>query len=374
MSGVTFDVSLHWEHTTAAFQTEGVDMTQKTMLPEGNKWICQLTRRDFLSTAAMLMSGRRLSGQRSTSPFAILDLNHISIGVSDLARSLEFYQELFDLTVYTRQNSGQLPIMTIGSGPQFVALSQNRRSDSTQQGVGHHFCVHLENFDPDRVIRSLAELGVEARVFPWTYNGTRYDLRPAAAQRPLIVDAADTPEVVFNDPDGVLLQIQDVSYCGGVGRLGGQCGIPERAERTREAAFAVRTLNHVSIPVSNVRRSFDYYHRVFGFSHKTSQSRGAVPILTIGSGPQFIALRQGHLGGHHFCLGIDLFDPQQAIQTLSDHGVEGRLRLRRASDQRPAYPNGEDTPEVTFIDPDGITVQIQDTSYCGGVGPLGNVC
>jgi hypothetical protein len=48
--------------------------------------------------------------------------------------------------------------------------------------------------------------------------------------------------------------------------------------------------------------------------------------------------------------------------------------FRPAADQRPPGPPGADTPEITFDDPDGFTVQIQDVSYCGGVGPLGNIC
>jgi len=32
------------------------------------------------------------------------------------------------------------------------------------------------------------------------------------------------------------------------------------------------------------------------------------------------------------------------------------------------------TPELYFTDPDGITIQLQDVSYCGGSGHLGNIC
>jgi hypothetical protein len=39
---------------------------------------------------------------------------------------------------------------------------------------------------------------------------------------------------------------------------------------------------------------------------------------------------------------------------------------------RGGAPGG--TPELYFTDPDGLVMQIQDTSYCGGAGHLGNVC
>ena len=32
------------------------------------------------------------------------------------------------------------------------------------------------------------------------------------------------------------------------------------------------------------------------------------------------------------------------------------------------------TPELYFADPDGIVMQIQDVTYCGGGGYLGEVC
>jgi hypothetical protein len=32
-----------------------------------------------------------------------------------------------------------------------------------------------------------------------------------------------TPELYFTDPDGLLIQLQDVTYCGGSGVLGEKC-------------------------------------------------------------------------------------------------------------------------------------------------------
>jgi hypothetical protein len=34
----------------------------------------------------------------------------------------------------------------------------------------------------------------------------------------------------------------------------------------------------------------------------------------------------------------------------------------------------EGTPELYFTDPDNIRIQIQDVSYCGGSGRLGQIC
>jgi hypothetical protein len=39
---------------------------------------------------------------------------------------------------------------------------------------------------------------------------------------------------------------------------------------------------------------------------------------------------------------------------------------------RGGAPGG--TPELYFTDPDGLLMQLQDTSYCGGGGLLGEAC
>ena len=36
-----------------------------------------------------------------------------------------------------------------------------------------------------------------------------------------------TPELYFGDPDGIVVQLQDTTYCGGSGILGSTCGAPE---------------------------------------------------------------------------------------------------------------------------------------------------
>ena len=60
------------------------------------------------------------------------------------------------------------------------------------------------------------------------------------------------------------------------------------------------------------------------------------------------------------------FDAADVVERLAEHGIEARVRMRADSD-----PPAE---ELMFNDPDGIPVQLQDASYCGGSGKLGNLC
>ena len=51
---------------------------------------------------------------------------------------------------------------------------------------------------------------------------------------------------------------------------------------------------------------------------------------------------------------------------LAAHGIKAAVRKRADSD-----PPSE---ELTFRDPDNIMVQLQDVTYCGGEGKLGERC
>ena len=135
----------------------------------------------------------------------------------------------------------------------------------------------------------------------------------------------------------------------------------------------VQTLNHVTLTVSDVSRSVEFYQKLFGMPLVTTQgteadwNASAVPVLGIGNGPQFIAFAHGDTPGiNHYCLGMQGFDTSQVVSTLNEHGIEARVRLRADSD-----PPAE---ELIFRDPDGIPVQLQDVSYCGGSGVQGNLC
>ena len=90
-------------------------------------------------------------------------------------------------------------------------------------------------------------------------------------------------------------------------------------------------------------------------------------MLGLGNGPQFIAFSRGNTPSiNHYCLGMEGFDAAGIVDTLAEHGIEARVRRRGDSD-----PPAE---ELMFNDPDGIPVQIQDVSYCGGSGVQGNLC
>jgi catechol 2,3-dioxygenase-like lactoylglutathione lyase family enzyme len=110
-------------------------------------------------------------------------LNHVTLNVSNVERAVEFYQKLFGLPVVSRQENG----VNLGTGSSFLGLY---RIDGPP--AIHHFCLGVEGFDVDRVLKTLEEHGITGSI---RMRG-------------------DVKELYFRDPDGIQVQLQDVSYRG----------------------------------------------------------------------------------------------------------------------------------------------------------------
>ncbi len=86
---------------------------------------------------------------------------------------------------------------------------------------------------------------------------------------------------------------------------------------------------------------------------------------------------------NHGCWSLDSFNLDDILKKLESYGLRpregvqgpvGPLRhyVTMRMENRGGAPGG--TPELYFTDPDGLLMQLQDTSYCGGGGFLGNEC
>jgi catechol 2,3-dioxygenase-like lactoylglutathione lyase family enzyme len=86
-------------------------------------------------------------------------------------------------------------------------------------------------------------------------------------------------------------------------------------------------------------------------------------------------------GIDHTCLSMTGFDPAKVTQMLVGYGLkqqEGQSRTPLVTYISLRMPNrgGAEggTPELYFNDPDGLSIQLQDVTYCGGGGFLGELC
>jgi catechol 2,3-dioxygenase-like lactoylglutathione lyase family enzyme len=269
---------------------------------------------------------------------------------------------------------GDTVVLQVGDGPQFIALG-GAASDNPRIT---HYCLAVENFDHEQTVQILAENGVAA-------TGQSGPLQSRVRMRGEDFGGAPTgtPELYFGDPDGVVVQLQDSSYCGGAGLLGEDClATPEPAPG--EGLLALGEFNHFTLFVADQQRSIQFYQSLFGLEIDTYQ--GALPVLRVGSGNQFLAFpRVPPTSGriHHASLSVEDFDVDRIFSVLEGYGLtvlreaggaDGPLQayVTMRGPDRGGAPEG--TPELYFTDPDGILLQLQDATYCGGNGYLGGEC
>src|SRR6202161_1813918 len=85
----------------------------------------------------------------------------------------------------------------------------------------------------------------------------------------------------------------------------------------------VRALNHMTLTVSDWKRSLEFYQGLFGMSVQHRQ--GSAIGLRIGAGPEYISLFQGDADASpaiaHFCMTVDGFSVKAITKSLADHGV-----------------------------------------------------
>jgi catechol 2,3-dioxygenase-like lactoylglutathione lyase family enzyme len=147
------------------------------------------------------------------------------------------------------------------------------------------------------------------------------------------------------------------------------------AAMAARSPISVTAINHAKIRVTDPARSLEWYQSLFGLPIVARQ--GTTVILRIGEGPQFLAIdgeSSRKPGIVHMGLSVDSFDANQVLQTLKTNDQLGpiKARIHTRGPELGGAPSG--TPELFLEDPDGITVQLQDTSYCGCGGKLGDKC
>lgn len=148
-----------------------------------------ITRRDLLGALTALVASQRTVTAAEPLIGPVRQLNHVTIFVENVHRSVAFYQNLFGMPVLTPQDPG----INLAAGSSFVGVYPGQG----RPGI-NHMCLGLDNFDADATLKKLTDQGVAASI----------RLR------------GDTKELYFTDPDNIRVQLQDVRYRGGVGPLG----------------------------------------------------------------------------------------------------------------------------------------------------------
>jgi catechol 2,3-dioxygenase-like lactoylglutathione lyase family enzyme len=332
----------------------------------------QLSRRTFIVSCAACAAAGDVLAQAPT-PIALRKLNCFEIRVSDVDASVRFYQDLFGMPVQARD--GSRVALRIGEGPQFMRVRPVTAGEAP--GIVH-IGYSVADFDVTRMQSALSQHGFEPIDAP-----AESEPGIAHAMKSWIRTHAQTRDLYFADARGLIVQLTDPAYCGGGGPAGTVCSAPEPTPKGR---MRLHDLNHFTVFVNDGAEANRFYQTMFGLSVQTYQGPQA-PVTGIGDGFQFVmyagARREETTPAniHHGCFNMPGFDVDRVLATLTDYGLTARgdapvgPLMHYVSLRMPERGGAEGgTPELYFTDPDGILMQLQDVSYCGGGGYLGNEC
>jgi catechol 2,3-dioxygenase-like lactoylglutathione lyase family enzyme len=332
-------------------------------------------RRALLGAVPGLMLSR-LARAQEDSGIRLRKLHNFEIRVSDPERSVRFYQDLFGMPVQARD--GDRVLLKIGDTNQFMAI---RPLQGDEKPAITHIGYTVEDYDLAKLQTALEGLGFKKiaapdPALPGLDNAMSFWVRTRG----------ETPELFFADERGLIVQLSDLDYCGGSGPLGTQCPAPEAVD---PGLFRLQELNHFTAFVSDGAAANSFYQKAFGLEVQAYQGPGA-PVTGIGDGHQFVMYAGAGGNGarapanlHHGCFNMYDFNVEEVLAKLTANGLSARpegqptagplmhyVSLRQP--ERGGAPGG--TPELYFTDPDGILLQLQDVTYCGGGGYLGSEC
>src|SRR6185436_21107493 len=107
-----------------------------------------INRRELLFAIPALSLAPRFLGQAAKpAPVQLKALNYFTLAVSDMKRSIDFYQGLFGMPIQARQ--GQDVLLRIGKGPQFLLLTP---AGTGAARIVPRLGIKLDNFNPERLV------------------------------------------------------------------------------------------------------------------------------------------------------------------------------------------------------------------------------
>ncbi len=116
-------------------------------------------------------------------------INHVSMAVTDVEKAAAFYKALLGLKEVSRPGNGGI---NLGLGSGFLGLYK-----LPNPGTVNHFCIGVDDFDPDKMADKLKAQGIAATV----------DRNPANR-------TTGGDQLYFTDPDKTRVQLGPNGYQG----------------------------------------------------------------------------------------------------------------------------------------------------------------
>lgn len=117
-----------------------------------------LSRRDLIRALALVAGGSAAAA--TPAPAATLKsatINHVSVLVTDMARSMEFYDRVFGLKLMSEDKANK--IARLGTGGKILVSLRVE----PPPGVIDHFAIGVEGFNREAVTADLKGFGLEPR-------------------------------------------------------------------------------------------------------------------------------------------------------------------------------------------------------------------
>lgn len=116
-----------------------------------------LSRRELVTGLTLLAAatGAGPAAAQTTTPFRSTRIDHVSIQVTNLERSIEFYQDVFGLAVVDEDEQNRIVRM----GGDRILVSLHAKAPT---GIVDHYAIAIEGFDRDAVTQALAGHGLTA--------------------------------------------------------------------------------------------------------------------------------------------------------------------------------------------------------------------
>ena len=153
-----------------------------------------LSRRDLIASLTALVAGAAVAPAAAQEPKLAQaaqgrTLNHVSLAVTDVERSAVFYSTLLGLKEVSRPGNGGI---NLGLGTSFLGLYR-----LPNPGTVNHFCIGIDDYDPERVATRLREMGLKPTI----------DRNPANR-------TSGGDQLYFPDPDNTRVQLGPNGYQG----------------------------------------------------------------------------------------------------------------------------------------------------------------
>jgi len=112
-----------------------------------------LNRRDLVQGLAMLAASGTAASAQQDIDFKTATIDHVSMQVVDLQRSVDFYQKLFGFSVVSQDQ--RLGIIRLGNGRTLVSFSRQ-----SPAGIVDHFAIGVPGFSKESAAHYLTVRGM----------------------------------------------------------------------------------------------------------------------------------------------------------------------------------------------------------------------